>query len=171
MSNNKGTRSRQGCFNCRKRKRRCDQTKPVCLSCTKIGSRCEYPSATTPLKFVISLSPGHYTIPVANTDARTPFLNLTSHDVATIGPALHDLESNQHDHALDGAGDELEDSRLEVRSNMNQKMQAMTQRPLSLQLFSGSDAMKSIQFALLQYCQLIFPSHPTVTNKFQTSKL
>lgn len=36
-------RSRLGCFGCRKKKKKCDQYKPVCSLCTKSGTPCEWP--------------------------------------------------------------------------------------------------------------------------------
>ena len=36
-------RSRMGCFTCRKRKKRCDEGKPVCQACVRLKLECEYP--------------------------------------------------------------------------------------------------------------------------------
>lgn len=36
-------RSRMGCFTCRKRKKRCDEGKPVCQACVRLKLDCEYP--------------------------------------------------------------------------------------------------------------------------------
>ncbi|KAI0544197.1 hypothetical protein F4679DRAFT_591741 [Xylaria curta] len=36
----KHTRSRNGCSNCRKRKVKCDETKPQCTRCTSVGYKC-----------------------------------------------------------------------------------------------------------------------------------
>lgn len=36
-------RSRNGCFTCRKRKKRCDEGKPVCNACTRLSLECTYP--------------------------------------------------------------------------------------------------------------------------------
>lgn len=36
-------RSRLGCFTCRKRKKRCDEGKPVCLACMRLKLDCTYP--------------------------------------------------------------------------------------------------------------------------------
>lgn len=35
-------RSRDGCFNCKKRRRKCDESKPVCQNCIKAGKECQY---------------------------------------------------------------------------------------------------------------------------------
>lgn len=37
------TRSRLGCLTCRRKKKKCDQTKPKCGLCTRVGTRCEWP--------------------------------------------------------------------------------------------------------------------------------
>lgn len=34
------TRSRNGCFTCKKRRRKCDETKPACLNCINTGREC-----------------------------------------------------------------------------------------------------------------------------------
>lgn len=38
-------RSRKGCFTCRRRKKRCDEAKPVCNACTRLKLECSYPVA------------------------------------------------------------------------------------------------------------------------------
>ena len=38
------TKSRRGCFNCKKRKIKCQEKRPACDHCTKAGLICEYPS-------------------------------------------------------------------------------------------------------------------------------
>ncbi len=37
----KGTRSRNGCLTCKRRRRKCDETKPFCMNCLKSGRKCE----------------------------------------------------------------------------------------------------------------------------------
>ncbi|ANB11577.1 Uga3p [Sugiyamaella lignohabitans] len=39
----KQRRSRTGCLTCRKRKKRCDETRPKCGACVRLGLGCEYP--------------------------------------------------------------------------------------------------------------------------------
>lgn len=78
-----GSRSRDGCFNCRKRKRRCDEEKPICQRCRKIGDDCVFPkpaSASNPLKFVVAAS-DHYMIPLVQ---QTSFLNLSPQEVVAV---------------------------------------------------------------------------------------
>ncbi|KAK0709450.1 hypothetical protein B0T26DRAFT_610839, partial [Lasiosphaeria miniovina] len=37
------TKSRRGCFACKRRKVKCQETQPACLNCSRIGLKCEYP--------------------------------------------------------------------------------------------------------------------------------
>jgi hypothetical protein len=39
------TKSRRGCFNCKRRKVKCQETLPACSHCTRIGLVCEYPDS------------------------------------------------------------------------------------------------------------------------------
>lgn len=39
----KRARSRSGCFTCRKRKKRCDEARPVCGACRRLDIECQYP--------------------------------------------------------------------------------------------------------------------------------
>jgi hypothetical protein len=41
------TKSRRGCFTCKKRKIKCQETHPMCGNCEKAGMTCEYPSPPT----------------------------------------------------------------------------------------------------------------------------
>lgn len=38
------TKSRRGCYNCKRRRIKCQETKPACGHCGKGGLKCEYPS-------------------------------------------------------------------------------------------------------------------------------
>ncbi|PKS06976.1 hypothetical protein jhhlp_005573 [Lomentospora prolificans] len=38
------TKSRRGCFNCKRRRIKCQETKPACGHCVKTGLKCEYPA-------------------------------------------------------------------------------------------------------------------------------
>ncbi|KAG9228251.1 hypothetical protein BJ875DRAFT_477959 [Amylocarpus encephaloides] len=40
-------KSRQGCFNCKKRKIKCQETQPACANCSKIKLNCSYPAPKT----------------------------------------------------------------------------------------------------------------------------
>jgi hypothetical protein len=51
------TKSRRGCFNCKRRKVKCPETLPECSNCTRIGLVCEYPD-TRPGSLVRLTSPG-----------------------------------------------------------------------------------------------------------------
>ncbi|KAI1460846.1 hypothetical protein F4805DRAFT_415748 [Annulohypoxylon moriforme] len=39
------TKSRRGCFNCKRRRIKCQETRPACGHCVKTGLKCEYPTA------------------------------------------------------------------------------------------------------------------------------
>ncbi|KAJ0338752.1 hypothetical protein COL922a_005216 [Colletotrichum nupharicola] len=41
------TKSRRGCFNCKRRRIKCQETRPSCGHCVKTGMKCEYPSTPT----------------------------------------------------------------------------------------------------------------------------
>jgi hypothetical protein len=38
------TKSRRGCYNCKRRRIKCQETHPACGHCLKTGLKCEYPS-------------------------------------------------------------------------------------------------------------------------------
>src|SRR5262245_23324755 len=38
------TKSRSGCFNCKRRKVKCKEERPACSSCQRLGLDCSYPS-------------------------------------------------------------------------------------------------------------------------------
>ncbi|EJT69375.1 hypothetical protein GGTG_12994 [Gaeumannomyces tritici R3-111a-1] len=39
------TKSRRGCFNCKRRRIKCQENRPACGHCVKTGLKCEYPAA------------------------------------------------------------------------------------------------------------------------------
>ncbi|KAL0940719.1 C6 transcription factor [Colletotrichum truncatum] len=41
------TKSRAGCFNCKRRRIKCQETRPSCGHCVKTGLKCEYPTTPT----------------------------------------------------------------------------------------------------------------------------
>lgn len=51
------TKSRLGCFNCKKRKIKCQETRPMCDNCKKAGMRCAYPKSTPEEISALSSSP------------------------------------------------------------------------------------------------------------------
>ncbi|CAM1504205.1 Fc.00g017960.m01.CDS01 [Cosmosporella sp. VM-42] len=52
------TKSRRGCYNCKRRRIKCQETRPACGHCTKTGLKCEYPALPQ-----ITHQP-HYQIPL-----------------------------------------------------------------------------------------------------------
>lgn len=60
------TKSRRGCFSCKKRKIKCQETKPQCENCQKAGILCEYPRSAVYSSFT-SQSPAPQTVPFQST--------------------------------------------------------------------------------------------------------
>lgn len=164
MSASKGSRSRDGCFNCRRRKRRCDEEKPICLSCRRTGAECIFPkspSGSTPLKFIVATSPAHHMVPINQANRRASFLNLTPHDLATICPKFQGTDAHFENSDLDiGHSAELawEDEGVsDTRLLRMISPFSMTQAPESL---------RALETALIQYCKLtlsgvpgLYPAH------------
>ncbi|WEJ95617.1 hypothetical protein PSN45_003140 [Yamadazyma tenuis] len=42
MEGKKYTRSKAGCLSCRRRKKKCDETKPICNACKRLNLECSY---------------------------------------------------------------------------------------------------------------------------------
>ncbi|QLG70401.1 hypothetical protein HG535_0A03400 [Zygotorulaspora mrakii] len=68
-------RSRNGCLNCRKRRKKCDEVKPVCTACKRNFLQCVWPEGGMPVE-KISSSARRYN-PIS-------FSNLTIHDLNDI---------------------------------------------------------------------------------------
>ncbi|PYH84749.1 hypothetical protein BO82DRAFT_328731 [Aspergillus uvarum CBS 121591] len=78
-------RSRTGCMNCKKRKRRCGEERPACRNCEVRGFDCSYlfeRSQPTPLRFKISLGKGHRSSPKRRN--RWQFLSVSYHDADVL---------------------------------------------------------------------------------------
>lgn len=60
------TKSRRGCFSCKKRKIKCQETKPRCENCQKVGIICEY-SRSAVDSLVKFLSPTPQVVPLQST--------------------------------------------------------------------------------------------------------
>ncbi|RAL08617.1 Zn(II)2Cys6 transcription factor [Aspergillus homomorphus CBS 101889] len=74
-------RSRTGCLNCKKRKRRCGEERPACTNCEVRGFDCSYlfeKWQPAPLRFKISLSKGHRSS--IKRRSRWHFISVSSHD-------------------------------------------------------------------------------------------
>ncbi|CAK7232392.1 hypothetical protein SEUCBS140593_008245 [Sporothrix eucalyptigena] len=113
------TKSRRGCFNCKRRRIKCQETRPACGHCLKTGLQCEYPVAPLvnhqpqhqiPLfslqdmrffqHFLLNCSPNH---PLGNQSLWTHEIPCLSHSYdylmhALLGMAASDLM--QHDPSL-----------------------------------------------------------------------
>lgn len=132
MAGAHGSRSRDGCSNCRRRKRRCDESKPVCLTCRRTGADCIYPvpgSASNPLKFVVATSP-HYILPSPGA-GKSRFLHLSSTEM----PAL----------CLPGE--------TSINQPDGPRLDMGFPRQISLFQGTGQRALRAVEPALMQYCK------------------
>jgi hypothetical protein len=79
-----GTRNRSGCLTCRRRKKRCDEIKPICQRCQTSGASCVYPdtSGSCGGRYIVSLALDHYILP--NTFDERHFVNTHPRDVARL---------------------------------------------------------------------------------------
>ena len=150
MSSSKGSRSRDGCFSCRRRKRRCDEEKPICASCRRTGSDCVYPnspSAPTPMKFIVATSPAHHMVPIKRSNRRASFLNLTPHDLEVICPKFQGADG-QHESEIDDPVDLRWDSKVASDTRLLRIISpfSLTQTPESL---------RTLETALIQYCKCL----------------
>lgn len=50
-------KSRLGCFTCKRRRVKCNESRPVCTPCTRLGLSCSYPSPEPPTVMVPSVRP------------------------------------------------------------------------------------------------------------------
>ena len=152
MSNSKGSRSRDGCFDCRRRKRRCDEEKPVCRSCRRTGAECIFPglrSASTPMKFIVAASPSHYMVPINQPSRKASFLNTTSHELAAICSKFDGSDVGVLRYNSDDSLDELR--RIDRGGSDNRLLRVVS--PFS---FSQSpEAVQAVEAALIQYCELL----------------
>jgi hypothetical protein len=79
-----GTRNRSGCLTCRRRKKRCDEGKPICRRCQTSGASCVYPNASGSCseRYIVSLALNHYILPSASGERH--FVNTHPRDVALL---------------------------------------------------------------------------------------
>jgi hypothetical protein len=123
-----GTRTRSGCLTCRRRKKRCDEVKPICQRCQVSGASCVYPDASgfRSERFIISLALDHYILP--NASAERHFVNTHPKEVARLCLSYNELSIQSFATNLSTFGE--------------------ISRPLS-----GSDALVNVsERHLLQYC-------------------
>lgn len=80
-----GSRSRSGCLECRRRKRRCDEAKPICLLCSRRGATCIYQNeARKPIQHVVSVASGHHVLPLASRISKASFIHLSSREFGLV---------------------------------------------------------------------------------------
>ncbi|VUC22007.1 unnamed protein product [Clonostachys rosea] len=146
MADLKGTRSRDGCYNCRRRKRRCDKQKPICMSCRKNGGSCVFPSVTNSLKFVVSVAPTEHLIPFEESIPTSAFFHTSAEDVATLS-----LESDPGtpESGSDGHGDCQDDTTTKLLvSPVKLPAQLTLSKPISS---GGIHCNNPVELSLIQY--------------------
>jgi hypothetical protein len=79
-----GTRNRSGCLTCRRRKKRCDEIKPICRRCQTSGTSCVYPNpvGSCSERYIVSLALDHYIL--SNASGERHFVNTHPSDVARL---------------------------------------------------------------------------------------
>ncbi|KAH8734045.1 fungal-specific transcription factor domain-containing protein [Ilyonectria robusta] len=181
MSRASGSRSRSGCSSCRRRKRRCDEEKPVCQSCRRLKSDCVYPitgSASNPLKFVVATSPDHYIIPVEEQTRKPRFLHLSSHELGSLCPRFADTAVAEKGPGEPGhvEGDPDVALILPDGPQWDSQLQLSHQMPRHMTRFifnDGREPLWTVEAALMQYYAEVVSSSKvyvqTDRNSFRTS--
>ncbi|KAK1717486.1 hypothetical protein CaCOL14_004290 [Colletotrichum acutatum] len=144
-----GTRSRTGCLDCRRRKRRCDEGKPKCASCRRHGVACVYvkSSQSSPSKFLLSVASGHFIAPLES-PASDSFVNLRSDELALVCQQYAD------------------DSRGVLPSSQEHLMPALSWLPKSSTLAGGRESMMvQYYFEVISNSRVYVPSE---RNLFRT---
>ncbi|KAH7160353.1 fungal-specific transcription factor domain-containing protein [Dactylonectria estremocensis] len=177
MSRANGSRSRSGCSTCRRRKRRCDEAKPVCVSCLRLKSDCVYPtlgSSSNPLKFVVATSPSHYFIPVEEQARKLGFLHLSSHELARLSPRYADVEESNGPSVVEVNLDAVHVPRREAqRHNQVQLSDSISWNISQFTFSEGRESLWTVEAALMQYYAEVISSSKvyvqTDRNSFRTS--
>lgn len=146
-----GSRSRDGCLGCRRKRRRCDKRRPQCGACGRTGVTCVFPprpSASTPEKFVVLESDGYHFARIRPNGRDVLFVNLTTLQLATIW-----RKSLHHDAEPDGEQTSLEadESWWTEESNTNRSLIRQPQWAHGLGERTG--AAHGSQHLLIQYCE------------------
>jgi hypothetical protein len=94
-----GTRNRSGCLTCRRRKKKCDEIRPICRRCQTSGASCVYPNASGSCseRYIVSLALDHYIL--ADASGERHFVNTYPRDVARLclsydGPTIRSLPTD-----------------------------------------------------------------------------
>lgn len=102
LSRRTHVKSRLGCFTCKRRRVKCNEVRPMCSSCRRLGLRCEYPiyssptvTSTSTLTTTLDTSSALSAVPFSAGDPQAPISMLTLvdlrfyHQFLTVGfPAL-----------------------------------------------------------------------------------
>ncbi|CZT00813.1 related to C6 finger domain protein [Rhynchosporium graminicola] len=97
----KHRRTRSGCYTCRSRRVKCDETRPLCERCKKGGRECVYPETSTSAKALRSTS--------------SSTLNLSSHE--SPGSSSDESEEDLSQERLEAIPDEVEASEDSALNN------------------------------------------------------
>lgn len=165
MHGNNGSRSRSGCFGCRRRKRRCDERRPACLACRSRGQSCDYPlnTALRSWRVIVGASLGHPKPVVSSrrNGTATSFFNISSEEVPGLQAAAQLCESLTRERDADEQEELFE--RVEERQDkplLRRHVSSTSDllfplaRPLQLSHLAGLESQ------LVQYCGLLRMPHP-----------
>lgn len=86
------TKSRNGCDHCKRRKKKCDQMKPICSGCSKLGLNCHYVESTGSSEVSRSASP------------HAPGSIITFHGLTGLRPGEVELLQHFHLHTIGTLG-------------------------------------------------------------------
>ncbi|EPY50772.1 transcription factor Moc3 [Schizosaccharomyces cryophilus OY26] len=83
-------RTKTGCLTCRRRRIKCDETKPFCVNCSKSNRKCEgYPNPSTTPQATESLSPPNVNINAALLPQQQASSSITNMNAAPIASGIH----------------------------------------------------------------------------------
>lgn len=152
-----GPRRKTGCMTCRRRKVRCDETKPVCSHCTRLRLQCVYKSASevtrrriakrTTIAIAIQETTPHTTTPPTAPEPDAPILDNTPHEQQR-GPedlftSLGELDSYSPDFS---AGFDVHEFIGGITLELEQKQQGLSDEPLNQSTLSNPLAFPSEVF-------------------------
>ncbi|OJJ50628.1 hypothetical protein ASPZODRAFT_137783 [Penicilliopsis zonata CBS 506.65] len=89
------TRVRTGCFTCRRRKKRCDETKPVCGGCVRNKLNCEWPASVCVDRAATSRLRGVFQDRSSQTIEQVPQYDSASSLVQSFGDSSSSVRSEE----------------------------------------------------------------------------
>ncbi|KAI1377765.1 hypothetical protein F4677DRAFT_444353 [Hypoxylon crocopeplum] len=90
MNRSRPARSKTGCSSCRRRKVRCDESKPVCNACTRLGLTCSYEpgraaNSSETLRYRVRFVNSRYTRPCPDESKGNQPPSTSEHDASEAG--------------------------------------------------------------------------------------